>query len=108
MKARLAPMLLAVLMLPGIAAADTHTVTIEGMAYRPPTLTVRRGDTVVWRNKDVVPHTATAAPSPTPAGHFDSGHLAPGAAWSWTASSSGRFDYVCTYHPGMKATVVIR
>lgn len=84
------------------AAAGTHTVTIEGMKYRPETITIERGDTVVWRNADVVPHTATAD------GRFDSGLIAPGASWSWTATQSGRIGYVCTYHPGMKAAVVVR
>ncbi|MDB5900411.1 MAG: blue (type 1) copper domain protein, partial [Ramlibacter sp.] len=80
----------------------THTVTIDGMKFEPQTLTVKRGDKVVWRNKDIVPHTATSA------GTFDSGQLAAGASWSWTAGKAGRIAYVCTYHPGMKATVVVQ
>jgi plastocyanin len=86
----------------GAAAGETHTVMIEGMKFQPETLTVKQGDTVVWRNTDVVPHTATLA------GGFDSGLIAPGASWSWTAGQAGRVDYVCTYHPGMKAAVVVQ
>ena len=37
-----------------------HTVTIEGMRFQPEMLTVERGDTIVWVNKDLVPHTATS------------------------------------------------
>ena len=33
----------------------THTVTIEGMRFQPEALTVARGDTIVWVNKDIVP-----------------------------------------------------
>ena len=56
----------------GLAAGErpeskTHTVTIEGMRFQPERLTVARGDTVVWVNKDLVPHTATSE-----AGGFDS------------------------------------
>jgi plastocyanin len=87
--------------LPGPAAAATHTVKIEGMQYAPATLTVRRGDTVVWENRDVVPHTATAK------GTFDSGNIATGKRWSGAMKKVGRHDYVCTFHPGMKATVVV-
>jgi plastocyanin len=83
------------------AFAATHTVTIEGIQFQQPTLTVKRGDQVVWVNKDVVPHTATAA------GQFDSGPIAPGKSWSWTASKPGPVDYICTYHPGMKGTVKV-
>ena len=92
---------LALLALPALAGAATQTVTIEGMKFQPASVTVKRGDTVVWQNKDVVPHTATAA------GKFDSKNLDAGRSWTWTAGAAGRYDYVCTYHPGMKGTVVV-
>src|SRR5688500_5792814 len=40
-----------------IAAPATHTIVIAGMKYSPETLTVKRGDIVVWVNKDFFPHT---------------------------------------------------
>jgi plastocyanin len=86
----------------GPAAAATHTVKIEGMKFVPATLTVQRGDTVVWRNDDVVPHTATAN------GVFDSGNIAVGRSWSRAMKKSGRHEVVCTFHPGMKARVVVQ
>ncbi len=98
---RLAFPIVAALALPGIAAAATHTVTIDGMNYQPASLTVKPGDKVVWRNKDIVPHTATAK------GKFDSRQIAAGQSWSWSARDKGRFDYICTYHPGMKGAVVV-
>ena len=90
------------LLAPGLALAATHTVTIEGMKFEPATLTVKRGDRIVWQNKDVVPHTATAA------GVFDSGSIAPGKSWSTTAARAGTQPYVCRFHPGMKAEVVVQ
>jgi plastocyanin len=33
--------------------------------------------------------------------------IAPSASWSFTPTKAGRFDYVCTFHPTMKATVVV-
>ena len=92
----------AALVLPGAAGAATHTVKIEGMQFVPANLTVKRGDKVVWQNKDVVPHTATAK------GSFDSASIASGKGWSHAMKKAGRFDYVCTFHPGMKATVVVQ
>ena len=46
----------------GLRAAErpkpkTHTVTIENFGFQPESLTVTRGDTIVWVNKDLVPHT---------------------------------------------------
>jgi len=87
------------------SAADprppTHAVTIENMQFSPPTLIVKRGDRVVWNNRDLVAHTATAAKA------FDSGRLAPNASWSYVARKTGRFDYVCTLHPTMKGRLVV-
>jgi plastocyanin len=89
--------------LPLAAAAADHTVTIEGMKFSPQVLTVRAGDRITWRNKDVVPHTATAK------GAFDSGSIAAGASWSHAAPArAGQYGYVCTFHPGMTATVVVQ
>ena len=55
----------------GPAAAATehgarHEVVIQGLQYVPQVLTVRRGDVIVWTNKDPFPHTVTAP------GAFDS------------------------------------
>ena len=93
--------LAAALLGPAAATAAEHVVTIERMEFHPATLTVKPGDRVTWRNRDLVPHTATAA------GSFDSQAIAPGKAWTWTARARGRHAYVCTYHPGMKAMVVV-
>jgi plastocyanin len=90
------------LVLAAALAAGTHEVKLEGMKFAPASLTVQRGDTVTWRNADVVPHTATAA------GKFDSGNIAPGKSVSKKMDLPGEFDYVCSYHPGMKARLVVK
>jgi plastocyanin len=100
-KLLLAAGLAAACALPGLAAAATHTVKIEGMKFVPETVTVKKGDKVVWQNNDMVPHTATAK------GSFDSGSIATGKSWSHAMTKAGRYDYICTFHPGMKATVVV-
>lgn len=85
------------------AAPRTHTVIIDAMRFAPEVIEVRAGDTVVWRNRDPFPHTATAAD-----GSFDSGEIGPQRAWKFRARSKGEFDYVCTLHPTMKARLVVR
>jgi plastocyanin len=56
---------------------------------------------IEWRNADPVPHTATSH------GAFDSGAIPPGKTWQFTASAKGRFDYVCSFHPTMKGTLIV-
>ena len=86
----------------GAAATDrarTHEVVIQGLLYVPETLTVRPGDVVVWINKDPFPHTVTAA------GVFDSGSIAAGKSWRFTAKKPGTHSYLCTLHTTMKGTL---
>lgn len=80
-----------------------HTVTIEGNAFRPADLTVDRGDTVVWVNRDFYPHTATDTE-----GSFDSGLIPADGSWSLTVETAGELAYICTFHPAMKATLRVR
>jgi plastocyanin len=42
------------------AQAGTIQVAIEGLIFSPAEITAKIGDTVVWRNKDISAHTATA------------------------------------------------
>jgi plastocyanin len=95
-------MVLAFAMLGSAGAAQTHTVVIEGMQFSPQALTVQHGDRIVWQNKDLVPHTATAA------GSFDSGTIEAGKSWSYVANKAGTLAYVCTLHPTMKATLIVK
>lgn len=80
---------------------QTRTIVIEGMQFAPATATVKRGDAVVWVNRDVVPHTATAGAA------FDSGPIAAGGSWRFVPRAAGRYEVVCTLHPTMKATLVV-
>lgn len=87
----------------GFAAATratTHTVVIEGTQFTPGDLTVKRGDAVVWINKDPFPHTATAS-----AAGFDSKNIAPGKSWKYRPRKAGVFPYSCTLHTTMKGTL---
>jgi plastocyanin len=81
----------------------TYTVTMENMRFQPETLTVTRGDTIVWVNKDLVPHTATSQ-----AGGFDSEVIQAENSWRLTVQKKGNFAYVCTFHPTMTAMLRVK
>jgi plastocyanin len=84
------------------AKAGVHTVVIEGVKYEPETLTVARGDTVVWVNKDPFPHTVTSP------GAFDSREIGAGMSWKYVARKAGDYAYVCTLHPNMRGTLIVK
>lgn len=82
--------------------ARTHTVLIKGFAFVPDHLTVSAGDTVVWKNEDIVPHTATGD------GAFDSKEIGSTKSWTYKAMRKGKFPYICTYHPTMHAELTVQ
>lgn len=84
-------------------ASKSHAVTIEGLKFSPLTLEVKAGDTVVWKNKDPFPHNVTAQNK-----GFASPDFGSGRSWTFKARKKGEFAYVCTLHPNMKATLVVK
>lgn len=80
-----------------------HTVIIEGMEFSPRAIAIGAGDTVVWTNKDLFPHDATADDS-----SFQSPEIEPGSSWKFTAVKKGTFSYICTLHPTMKGSLTVR
>jgi len=83
------------------AATDTN-VAIVFRAYQPSEVTVLAGQTVLWRNSGLGPHTVTAADS-----QFNSGTLQAGATFSYTFSTPGVYAYECLVHPTMHGKVVV-
>ena len=88
----------------GAAGRSTrHTVTIEGVQYSPVELVVHPGDRIVWVNKDLFPHTATASGK-----LFDSGSIAANSSWSYIVTKKGEIEYSCTFHPTMKGKITVQ
>jgi plastocyanin len=59
------------------------------------------GDTLVWRNADILQHSATARN-----GAFDV-DLPPGASGTVTLKSPGAIDVYCRYHPTMTIRLTV-
>lgn len=79
-----------------------HVVEIRGLTFEPSLLRVSPGDTVVWRNADLVPHTVTAGD-----GRWDSGPLAAGETWLRVVGDEApaRQPYFCRFHPVMQGAL---
>jgi plastocyanin len=89
---------------PSEPAPHRHVVEIRGMAFHPAVLEVRRGDTVVWINRDIVPHTATATRKPG----WNTGPLLQGKSGEYVANRLGDDAYACELHPTMLGQLVVR
>lgn len=84
--------------------AARHRVEITGLRFGPAQLEAAVGDTVIWVNRDVVPHTATRT---GPRG-WDTGVLARGDSARLVLRHAGAHDYTCTLHPAMRGRIVVR
>jgi plastocyanin len=84
------------------APVATDSVAIKNFAFSPGMVTVRVGTTVTWMNSDQDAHTVTAT-----GGGFKSTPLNTGDTFRYTFTKPGRYDYLCTIHPFMTATVVV-
>jgi len=84
--------------------AATNSVVISNFSFSPASITVKKGTTVTWTNKDSTAHTVTEndgkdGPKSTT--------LNPGQNYSFTFNAAGSFAYICSIHPNMTGTVTV-
>ena len=77
----------------------TDTVEIKNMEFVPATITVAKGDTIIWVNKDMMAHDVTEEASKT----WTSGPIA--ADHSWKMAVSKDANYYCSIHTVMKGKI---
>jgi plastocyanin len=97
--------MLAVMPLAGGAAAATgprtHRIEMQNMRFGPAPANIKAGDTIVWVNRDIVPHTATARDR-----SFDV-VLPPRRSVTMVVRRAGTIAFYCRYHPGMRSSLVV-
>lgn len=93
---------------PGFATSKTagertsqeHHVKIMKFKFVPEILDVKLGDTVIWTNLDIAPHTATSADK-----SWDTTAIKRGENKSILVNPDMAVDYICLFHPQMKASL---
>jgi plastocyanin len=87
-----------------VSTALPNNIDIKNFAYGPSTLVVGPGTKVTVANQDRAPHTVTAVNKA-----FDSGTIAGGQRGTFTAPNTpGTYPYVCTIHPSMTGTLIVK
>lgn len=87
------------------APISTTEVDIVNFDFAPKNIVVKKGDTVTWTNQDTARHNV----------EFTSGSLegekspllSKSESYQFTFNETGTFDYICSPHPYMKATVTV-
>jgi plastocyanin len=80
-------------------------IVMRSLAFNPPAVHARVGQTVTWSNEDNAPHNVTYVSGP----RFRSSRpkLQPGSRFSLTLDQAGTIHYYCSIHPWMTATIVV-
>lgn len=94
-------LIVAVLLLSGVAQASTAQVLIKDFKFQPATITINKGDTVTWTHPGPATHTVKFSDSESPG-------LTKGGTYSKTFDKTGTFNYECGIHPYMKGTVIVK
>ena len=87
---------------PATAAPHSYTVVIDKMKFGPVPAGLQKGDTIVWVNRDILRHTATAED------HGFDVDLPPGKAAKTVINRSGTIPFSCRFHPGMKGALQVK
>jgi plastocyanin len=94
--------LVATLVVVAAAGADTKTVQIVKSGFTPSATTINVGDSVTWKNSDVVNHQVVSND-----GSFASPVLKPGESYSQTFAKSGKVSYHDALFTSRKGTVTV-
>jgi plastocyanin len=86
------------------ASGSAVQVAMKNIAFAPKTATAKVGQTIKWVNEDSVDHNVTAISGAS----FKSRAFGKGGSFTFKATKPGSIHYVCTLHPGMKATLTVR
>lgn len=80
-----------------------HVIEITGFSFQPQNLIVSVGDTIVWINKDVAPHTATANDT-----SWDTGEIKENVIGTLVVNKPEEREYFCSFHPVMRGRLIVR
>lgn len=88
------------------AALDTNPsgaeVKIDNFSFTPQEIKVKAGTTIVWTNRDDIPHTVTSTDST-----FKSKTLDTDDKFTTTFTKPGTYTYFCSIHPKMTGKVIV-
>jgi plastocyanin len=87
----------------GAPPVARRAVAIEEFKYQPAVIQASVGDTIVWENRDIVQHTATASDQ-----SWDSGEINAGKRAVTVVRKKGEQEFICTLHPSMKGKLIVR
>jgi len=88
--------------------SSTHIISIKDLKVTPAELMIKKGDTVIWVNNDIVNHQIYS-------GYYnideftgiDSGYMSKGDTYSKVFNEQGTFLYRCKFFPYIRGKVIV-
>ncbi len=110
---------------PQNANAQTYTIEMTSTGYEPQTLTIQKGDTITWINKDTRPNWPASAVHPSHKTYpgsdiakcgtseeniiFDScGGIKQGESFSFTFNQQGTWSYHDHLKASLRGTIIVQ
>src|SRR5580692_2914730 len=84
-------------------AGKVVEVKVDNFSFSPQTITIAPGTTVIWTNRDDIPHTVVSDDKV-----FKSKVLDTDEKFSFTFDKAGNFPYFCSIHPKMTGKVIVQ
>jgi len=91
--------------LAGDAPAAEHLITQKNTAFSAAEIKIKRGDAIVFKNEDIVPHNVFTAAK---ANQFNSNVQQPGESVTIPFKQEGTAELRCVMHPTMKLMVEVK
>ena len=85
------------------AAGPVASVSMDHNTFIPVEITVVPGTTVTWVNNETMPHIVADMNK-----GFRSKTLVKDATFSFTFTTAGDYNYLCSIHPNMKGKVIVK
>lgn len=81
-------------------AEKTNSVIIKDYAFNPANIRIKKGDTVTWKNEDIIAHKIKSDT-------FGSNDMVNGTTYQYKFENTGTFNYICSIHPSMKGMIIV-
>ncbi|MFH1510525.1 MAG: cupredoxin domain-containing protein, partial [Candidatus Woesearchaeota archaeon] len=78
------------------------TIQIENLRFLPDSITVTPGSEITWVNRDSTEHTVTFESI-----SYDE-RIAAGSQAAIMFETAGTYEYICSLHPSMRGTVIVK
>jgi len=84
------------------ATPDPARIVVKDFMFKPASVSIKAGTTVIWTNEDDEPHTVRIESR-----LFASGALDTNESFSFRFDKPGTYVFYCSIHPRMTGTVVV-